>query len=123
MVETRSTGVGQYREPARPGAAANGRQVTDLLLLSPGVTVNTAGGFSSNRNYPTMPIRWRADRRAAPSTYGRRQPQRSRHQLQPAVPFPDALQEFRVETSALAARYGNHAAAVVNVVTKSGTNQ
>ena len=39
------------------------------------------------------------------------------------LPFPDALQEFSVETSALSARYGLHAGAVVNTVTKSGTNQ
>ena len=35
------------------------------------------------------------------------------------TPFPDALQEFKVETSSLPARYGHHAAAAVNVVTKS----
>ena len=39
------------------------------------------------------------------------------------TPFPDALQEFKVETSALPARYGHHAASAVNLVTKSGTNQ
>ena len=39
------------------------------------------------------------------------------------IPFPDALQEFKVETSAVPARYGQHAAAAVNAVTKSGTNQ
>src|SRR5436853_2306502 len=38
-------------------------------------------------------------------------------------PFPDALQEFKVETSALPAQYGQHAYAAVNAVTKSGTNQ
>src|SRR5258708_22800114 len=38
------------------------------------------------------------------------------------IPFPDALQEFKVETSALPARYGQHASAAVNAVTKSGTN-
>lgn len=38
-------------------------------------------------------------------------------------PFPDALQEFSVETSALPARSGLHPGGVVNVVTKSGTNQ
>ena len=38
------------------------------------------------------------------------------------TPFPDALQEFKVETSALPARYGHHAASAVNLVTKSGTN-
>src|SRR5579883_3110304 len=38
------------------------------------------------------------------------------------LPFPDALQEFKVETSALPAQYGHHASAAVNGVTKSGTN-
>jgi hypothetical protein len=37
-------------------------------------------------------------------------------------PFPDALQEFSVQTSGLAAQYGFHPGAVVNVVTKAGTN-
>ena len=38
------------------------------------------------------------------------------------LPFPEALQEFKVETSALPAQYGYHSAAAVNAVTKSGTN-
>jgi hypothetical protein len=38
-------------------------------------------------------------------------------------PFPDALQEFSVETSALPARDGLHPGGIVNVVTKSGTNE
>jgi hypothetical protein len=37
-------------------------------------------------------------------------------------PFPDALQEFSVQTSNYSAEYGQNAGAVVNVVTKSGTN-
>jgi hypothetical protein len=37
-------------------------------------------------------------------------------------PFPDAIQEFSVQSSGLSARYGVHAGAVVNMVTKSGTN-
>src|SRR5436190_343993 len=37
-------------------------------------------------------------------------------------PFPDALQEFKVETSTLTAQNGLHSAAAVNVVVKSGTN-
>src|SRR5437867_9310967 len=39
------------------------------------------------------------------------------------LPFPDALQEFKVETSALPAQYGDHSAATINAVTKAGTNQ
>ena len=38
------------------------------------------------------------------------------------LPFPDALQEFKAETSARPAEYGFHATATVNAVTKSGTN-
>src|SRR5467141_2272545 len=37
-------------------------------------------------------------------------------------PFPDALQEFSVQTSNYTAEYGQNAGAVVNVITKSGTN-
>src|SRR5579884_1244552 len=38
------------------------------------------------------------------------------------IPFPDALQEFSVETSAVSSRFGTHPGATVNVVTKSGSN-
>jgi len=37
-------------------------------------------------------------------------------------PFPDALQEFSIETSAVSSRFGTHPGATVNVVTKTGTN-
>src|SRR5438128_21140 len=39
------------------------------------------------------------------------------------LPFPDALQEFKVETSALSASQGQHSGAQVSSVTKSGTNE
>ena len=38
------------------------------------------------------------------------------------LPFPDALQEFRVATSGLSADNGVHSGGSVNAVTKSGTN-
>lgn len=37
-------------------------------------------------------------------------------------PFPDALQEFSVQTSNYGAQYGQASGAVVNIVTQSGTN-
>src|SRR3984885_5783217 len=38
-------------------------------------------------------------------------------------PTPDAVEEFRVETSAFGAQYGQFSAAVVSVITKPETNQ
>src|ERR1017187_4835137 len=38
------------------------------------------------------------------------------------IPFPDAVQEFNVQTSGLPAQYGLHSGGVVDVVTKSGGN-
>ncbi len=43
-------------------------------------------------------------------------------QLNQEFPFPDALQEFSIQTSGFSAQFGNSAGAVVNAVTKSGTN-
>ena len=39
------------------------------------------------------------------------------------VPNPDALEEFTVQTSNFGAQYGRNKGAVINAVTKSGTNQ
>ena len=38
-----------------------------------------------------------------------------------AMPFPDALQEFRTETGVRPARYGMYTGATVNAVTRSGS--
>jgi len=43
--------------------------------------------------------------------------------LNATYPNPDALQEFSVQTSNYSAQYGNFGGAVVNVVTRSGSNK
>jgi outer membrane receptor for ferrienterochelin and colicin len=39
------------------------------------------------------------------------------------APNPDAVQEFRVVTNSYSAEYGKFAGGVINVITKSGSNQ
>src|SRR6266700_3601000 len=104
----------------------NGRNAAQLTLLVPG-TVNSPGGGAEQGSTKTFPGA------VTISANGSRQNQIS-YQLdggnyvdeytnvnQP-FPFPDALQEFSVQTSNYSSEYGQNAGAVVNVITKSGTN-
>src|SRR5437660_3789000 len=104
----------------------NGRNAATLTLLVPG-TVNSPNGGADQGTTKTFPGA------VTISANGSRQNQVS-YQLdggnyvdeytnvnQP-FPFPDALQEFSVQTSNYSAEYGQNAGGVVNVVTKSGTS-
>ena len=123
-VETRSTGVGQVIDNQRvTEIPLNGRQATELIFLSGLATSAPAGDLNTNKNYPTVTISV-AGGQANGMTYimdgGTHNDPFNNLNL--PTPFPDALQEFKVETSSLPARYGHHAASAVNLVTKSGTN-
>ena len=123
LVETRSTGVGQIIDNVRVlELPLNGRQVTELIILS-GAAVG--GGLQgTNRTWPTDVIAvsgglnnglvYQLDGGTHNDPYGN---------LNLPLPFPDALQEFKVETSAVPAQYGQHSGGAVNAVTKSGTNE
>ena len=124
MVETRSTGVGQVIDNERVmEIPLNGRQATELIFLSGLATSAPAGDLNTNKNYPTVTISV-AGGQANGMTYlmdgGTHNDPFNNLNL--PTPFPDAIQEFKVETSSLPARYGHHAASAVNIVTKSGTN-
>jgi len=125
MVETRNTGVGQVIDNQRiMEMPLNGRQATELIFLSGLATSAPAGDLNTNKNFPTVTISV-AGGQANGITYimdgGTHNDPFNNLNL--PTPFPDALQEFKVETSALPARYGYHAASAVNLVTKSGSNQ
>src|SRR5579872_357900 len=127
MVETHTTSVGTVVDNQRVvEMPLNGRNVTQLVFLAGMATIGGAnGGFlNSVRNYPTVMISV-AGGVANQQTYAL---DGANHNdayngLNLPLPFPDALQEFKVETSALPAQYGLHSTAAVNAVTKSGTNE
>src|SRR4249920_3431989 len=124
LVETRSTGVGQVIDNQRVmEMPLNGRQATELIFLSGLATSAPAGDLNTNKNFPTVTISV-AGGQANGITYimdgGTHNDPFNNLNL--PTPFPDALQEFKVETSSLPARYGHHAASAGNLVTKSGTN-
>src|SRR5579863_2130155 len=123
-VETRTAGVGTTVVDTQRilDLPLNGRQATDLIPLSglavttsaapPTYTMNTgpnisvAGGMSWS-------VQYNLDGAPHIDTYvGTSMP----------LPFPDALQEFRLSTGSQEASSGGHSGAVVDAVTKSGTN-
>src|SRR3984957_5393084 len=122
QVETPHTAVSQVMDSTRVvELPLNGRQVTDLIVLSGAATVSSTTSFV--RNYPSVNISVAGGMHNA-LTYlldgaSHNDPING---LNLALPFPDALQEFKLETSSLSAQYGQHSAGAVNAVTKSGSN-
>ena len=123
MVETRQNGVGQIVDQRRiDDLPLNGRQVTQLITLSGAAVAGVATGNS--RVYPSAINVSIAGGTGTGTNYlldGAYHNDANTNVGLP-LPFPDALQEFKVETSAVPARYGLHPGGTVNVVTKSGTN-
>jgi hypothetical protein len=123
LVETRTQGVGQVIENQRIlELPLNGRNVTELISLAGGATPApiTRGSRSFQRG-EGVSIAGGLGTGVAYFLDGavHNNPQSGGNY---SIPFPDALQEFKVETSALSAQHGLHSAGAVTVVTKSGTN-
>jgi hypothetical protein len=126
-VETRALGISQVMENRRIlELPLNGRNPADLLALLPAAvpqpqlnaTSRSMGGTSGGQAYSlagglSFGISWILDGAMHNNPYDN---------LNLPLPFPDALQEFRAETSAMTAQNGTHSGGAVNAVTKSGTN-
>jgi hypothetical protein len=124
LVETQKTAIGQVvtnQEIAE--LPLNGRDPHELIFLAGMATAPGIGSMNSVRNYPTVVVSvaggngdgvsFLLDGSIWQDPY---------NSLSMPLPFPDALQEFKVETSAMQAQYGFHATAAVNAVTRSGSN-
>jgi hypothetical protein len=126
MVETRNLGVGQVMDNKRIlDLPLNGRNPADLLQYLPAsvpqvqiLASSVMGGSNGGQAYSL------GGGLAFGVTYVLDGAMHNdpRNNLNLPLPFPDALQEFQAETSALTAQSGMHSGGAVNAVTKSGTN-
>ena len=99
MIESHSNGIGQVVDNQRVvELPLNGRQATELIFLAGLATSAPAGDLNTNKNYPTVTISV-AGGQANGMTYimdgGTHNDPFNNLNL--PTPFPDALQEFKVE--------------------------
>jgi hypothetical protein len=126
MVQTEDNSVSQVIDEKRiTELPLNGRQATQLVLISGAAVTAPAGDMSGSKNFYSSTTISVAGGQANSTNYlldgGDNNDTMTNVNL--PFPFPDALQEFSVETSSLPARNGLHPGAAVNIVTKSGSNQ
>lgn len=126
LIETRSVGIGMVVDNQRVlELPLNGRQTLDLVFMTgmavSGGTLGGARGGATSTSPATIAVAGGLPNATAYSLDGATHSDPFNGSSLP-LPFPEALQEFKVETSALPAQYGHHSAAAVNAVTKSGTN-
>lgn len=132
-LQTESATLGGVVEAAQVlQTPLSGRNVNNLLALVPGVVAgggtsgspiaNQAGGLLTNPiAYGNYQIGGGFSGQSAFFVDGV-QSNVPENNVNTLIPTQDAVQEFRVSTSAVSAEYGNFAGGVVNIATKSGTN-
>jgi hypothetical protein len=126
LVDRVTSGVGHVVTPQMvQQIPLNGRHFTDLALLSPGAVAPSQTGFS------TTPLRGIGA--VAINTAGHREEASAFHLngvsannlafgslgFEPPIA---SIQEFKVDNSPFSVEYGHVSGAIVNVVTRSGTN-
>ncbi len=128
MAETHENSISQVIDQKRiEDLPLNGRNPTQLILLSGGSAAPPTGGdLNTSKNYQTQstPIAVAGGQISSINfLMDGGDNNNSFTNLNMPFPFPDALQEFNVQTSAVPARYGLHPGGVVNLVTRAGGNQ
>ncbi len=124
LVETRNVGIGQVIESQRIlELPLDGRAATQLILLAGGAVQTTLDSPHRNpRGSVVMRVAGAANGTTLYTLDGNLHVDPHALNNLP-IPFPDALQEFKVETNAVSPANGMFSGAWVNAVTKSGTNQ
>lgn len=127
MLQTQSSTLGSVvtGEMVRNLPLAS-RNYTQIITLSPGVASDVTDAGAFGRGTPTVV--------AAGTNYTENNFQMNGVEINDlqasgsfsggvAIPSPDTIAEFKVQTSQYDASFGRNAGANVNVVTKTGTNQ
>src|SRR6266403_3195077 len=127
LVDTTTTGVGQViNDKVVQEIPLNGRHFTDLSLLTTGTVTPPANGFLS------APLRGQGS--FGINTAGQREDTTNwlvnginlndnvQNQLTFQPPI-DTLAEYKIDNSSFPAEYGRNAGAIVNLATRSGTNE
>jgi Carboxypeptidase regulatory-like domain/TonB dependent receptor len=127
LVDTTTTSMGQViNDKTVQEIPLNGRHFTDLSLLTPGTITPPANGFLS------APLRGQGS--FGINTAGQREdttnwlvnginlndPVQNQITFQPPI---DTLAEYKIDNSAFPAEYGRNSGAIVNLATRSGTNE
>jgi hypothetical protein len=127
-VDTATSTLGQVVDTKRVvDLPLNGRNAAQLTVLAAGVVAapNDSADQGQTKTFPVVVTISANGSRANVTNYmldgGNNVDEYTNVNL--PFPFPDALQEFSVQTSNYSAEYGQNAGGVVNVVTKSGTNE
>jgi hypothetical protein len=139
-VTVEATAVKVQTENATVGTLVGARTVTDLPLstrnytqiidLSPGVVANVASASAIGNGTQDINVNGSGSDQnnyqmdgASITNYASGGAGQSGNYAGIGIPNPDAIQEFKIQTSQYDAGYGRNPGASVNVVTKGGTNQ
>src|SRR3984893_5523171 len=127
VVETATTSLGQViNDKTVQEIPLNGRHFTDLSLLTPGTITPPANGFLS------APLRGQGS--FGINTAGQREDTTNwlvngvnlNDNVQNQITFQppiDTLAEYKIDKSSFPAQYGRNSGAIVNLATRSGTNE
>jgi len=107
------------------------RNFTQIIALNPGVSSEIAnagelgrGGGGNNQDPTVSAGNWAADNNFQMNGVGVNDIQQSGYfSAGVAIPNPDTIEEFKVQTGQYDASYGRNAGANVDVITKGGTNE
>jgi hypothetical protein len=134
QIQTEDNGISTVVDQARVvDLPLNGRNAANLVLLSGAAAPTSNGNMTSTKSYGSTGVNAIGGALNISVAGGQGNQinflldggdhNDSFSNVNMPFPFPDVLQEFSVQTTGLAAQYGVHPSAAVNIVTKSGGNQ